>query len=99
MQIIPDLRSDVWHFAGDSDSALNTISTNLLDHDHLSVSQRHVLSELLSSILAKSAKALGCAKGVTHHIELLPGTVPLKQRYDPVSPHKQKIIDEELKKS
>lgn len=32
-----------------------------------------------------------------HHIELLPGTKPIKQRYYLVSPIKQLIIDAELK--
>jgi hypothetical protein len=43
-------------------------------------------------------RPIGCTDVDQHHIELLPGTRPIKQRYYPVSPHKQKIIHEELRK-
>lgn len=39
---------------------------------------------------------LGCCKVAHHDIELEPGTRPIKQRYYPVSPAKQRFIDSEL---
>lgn len=84
------LCSNVWHFAGGINTVLNIISTKLLHKDHLSVAQQEVLNKLLSSRLANSPKVLGWAKNVTHYIELLSGSVPLKQRYYLVSLHKQK---------
>lgn len=41
---------------------------------------------------------LGYTTVAEHDIKLQPGTSPIKQRYYPVSPAKQKILDQELQK-
>ena len=59
------------------------------------------LKEPNSTVLLKrkclfKGTGLGCCKVAEHEIILEPGTKPIKQRYYPVSPFKQKIIDDEV---
>jgi hypothetical protein len=94
MDIVPDLRQDVWRFSKDVESA----RVHSIQSRHaLSSEQQHALERLVQSELHHT-RPIGCTDVDQHHIELLPGTRPIKQRYYPVSPHKQKIIDEELRK-
>lgn len=56
----------------------------------------------LDALIAEKKELMGTSSGRTHlikhEIELLPGTKPIKQRYYPVSPAKQQIIDSEIQK-
>lgn len=91
MDIIPDLRQDVWHFS--SDEEIPQICT-ILEESDLNFKQKQSLSQLIESKFAMMGTGLGCCNAGEHVIELLPGTKPIKQRYYPVSPPKQRIIDE-----
>ena len=71
---------------------------SVLDESKLSLEQKSALELLLKAKLQRKPDSIGCANTAQHHIELLPGTKSIKQRYYPVSPHKQRIIDEELKR-
>nr|WP_253308879.1 reverse transcriptase family protein [Rickettsia endosymbiont of Ceutorhynchus assimilis] len=51
---------------------------------------------LVREKLSLMGTGLGCCKAAEHIIELEPGTKPIKQRYYPVCPFKQKIIDDSL---
>lgn len=94
MDVIPDLRNDVWYFGVERCVSVNGIQAE----DTLSVGQRKQLDELLEQKFAKMGLKLGFTTMAEHEIVLQPGTKPIKQRYYPVSPAKQKIIDQELQK-
>lgn len=95
MGIVPDLRQDVWHFSESSDS-LEICS--IQGETSLTVEQYELLNTLIDNKLSRMGTKLGKTTLVEHDIELLPDTKPIKQRYYPVSPHKQRIIDDELEK-
>jgi len=54
------------------------------------------LDDLVKEQLNKLGTGLGCCCVGEHDIELDPGVKPIKQRYYPVSPFKQRFIDEEV---
>lgn len=93
MEIVPDLRQDIWHFADSTDS---TFINSIQDEGTLTSEQRANLDKLIKEKLSTMGSGLGCCRVAEHTIEVKPGTKPIKQRYYPVSPFKQKIIDEEL---
>lgn len=93
MKLIPDLQQDVWHFA---DSLPQTEVCGVVDAELLSDLDRQALDKFVKERVFSSGTGLGCCKVAEHVIELLPGTLPIKQRYYPVSPFKQRLIDEEI---
>lgn len=94
MDVIPDLRRDVWYFGTEPKVACCGVK----DKSLLSPDQAHRLDVLLDEKFAAMGDRLGCASRLEHEIIVKSGTVPIKQRYYPVSPAKQKILDEELNK-
>lgn len=94
MEIVPNMRDDVWHFA--DDSSLATLENPSDPASFLSEAQQKQLQQLLEDKFSLMGNELGCTSVGEHEIELLPNTTPIKQRWYPVSPPKQKIIDEEL---
>lgn len=93
MKIIPDLRQDVWHF---SECASEPDISSIQDRDNLTPSERTALDTLVEQKIAEMGTGLGCCKVAEHEIILEPNTRPIKQRYYPVSPFKQKFIDDEV---
>lgn len=96
MEIVPDLNQDIWHFA-ENDSKCTQVCS-IQDEAALTKEQRIALDDLVKEKISSMGTGLGLCKVGEHVIELEPGTRPIKQRYYPVSPFKQKIIDEELEK-
>lgn len=94
MDVVPDLRNDVWHFGMPPQVSVSGIQPE----DTLTSEQRDKLEALLREKFTQMGKGLGFTNVTEHEIILDPGTRPLKQRYYPVSPFKQKIIDEELRR-
>ena len=94
MEIVPDLNQDIWHFADNADPSQ---VFSIQDESTLTEAQRTTLDNLVKEKLSQMGSGLGLCKVAEHVIEVEPGTKPIKQRYYPVSPFKQKIIDEELK--
>ena len=93
MEIIPDLKQNVWHFSEN----LKTPEIGCIkDSDSLSMNERTNLDTLVRDKLTQMGSGLGCCKAAEHIIELEPGTRPIKQRYYPVSPYKQQIMDQEI---
>lgn len=91
MQIIPDLRSDVWKFS-DSCQVMSLQTEN-----NLTIEQSQTLNDIIDDYFSKTgSSSLGCTPLVEH--EILCEAEPIKQRYYPVSPHVQKHIDAELDK-
>lgn len=95
MDIVPDLRQSIWHF---SENAPPVKINSILTESSLNPSQKNALDKLIANKMELMGTTLGRTHLVSHEIELLPGTKPIKQRYYPVSPAKQNIIDEEIKK-
>lgn len=92
MDIVPDLKRDVWHFG----PLWPTPQLyNIEVKDNLTLAQRDILNTLLDNKFKLMGKSLGYTT-LTEH-EIITDARPIKQRYYPVSPAKQKIIDEELK--
>uniref|UniRef100_A0AAR5QHS1 RNA-directed DNA polymerase n=1 Tax=Dendroctonus ponderosae TaxID=77166 RepID=A0AAR5QHS1_DENPD len=91
--IIPDLNRDVWHFAG---NPTPEISCNLIDSQLLSGKEKSLLHELVREKMVAMGSDLGRCTVSQHSIEIMPGVKPIKQRYYPVSPFKQKLIDAEI---
>lgn len=91
MAIIPDLRHGEWTFASDPNEvdvcALQTST-------HLTHSQQADLDKLMSDAFATMKTGIGCTQLVEHQIKT--DSMPIKQRYYPISPALQKHVDQEL---
>lgn len=87
MDIVPRLKETFsWEF-GDTptNSGLCTIT----------VEDKSKLEEIVSEFFSKMGSELGCAKGVVHIIDT-GNASPIKQRYYPVSPYIQNLINTEV---
>lgn len=93
MGIVPDLGRNEWHF-GDG-SKEHEIASVCVESD-LTEQQKTDLRRLLDDKFGRMDTSLGLTTLVEH--EILTDSPPIKQRYYPVSPHRQAIIDEELQK-
>lgn len=92
--IVPDMRRGVWYFS--SQPPLTPQVTSVQCETDLNSDQRLRLSKLISSYFDSIGDRLGCTSVVKHKI--VTNSPPIKQRYYPVSPFKQKLIDEEVDK-
>lgn len=92
MGIVPDLRSDVWHFSGCNPCDVAAVT----DATVLSPDQRLLLEQIIEKKFREMGDGLGYTTLAEH--DIITESTPIKQRYYPVSPHRQKILDEELKK-
>lgn len=93
MEIIPDLHSGEWHFRSETDVRYPNVagiqaSEDLLDY------QRQALDKLVAHAFEKMGNQLGCTHLVEHQIKT--SSAPIKQRYYPISPAMQEIMDTEL---
>jgi hypothetical protein len=70
--------------------------SGLLDQSSLTPEQKSVLGSLFRTQLRLQPARIGKVKEVQHRIEISSDVRPIKQRYYPVSPAKQKIIDTEV---
>lgn len=93
MDLVPNLKKDVWHFDSEDSSVEICGITN---HRQLAQEQQVALEALLTKKFEAMSDQLGYTCVAVHDIRLKPGTIPIKQRYYPVSPAKQKILDHEL---
>lgn len=93
MEIVPDLRQDVWHFSENTELAQ---ICGVQSKDLLTPVEKTALDKLVEEKLSQMGSTLGCCRVAEHEIVLEPGTRPIKQRYYPVSPYKQKFIDDEV---
>ena len=93
MGIMPDLGQDVWHF---SESTELQEACSIQNIDNLTPLESQTLDDLVKNKMSLMGSGLGYCKVAEHEIIIEPGARPIKQRYYPVSPYKQKIIDEEI---
>lgn len=91
MEIIPDLRRDVWKFSHEEELfELNTIEAEL------NTEQRQVFDDFIEQKFKLMGNSVGCTHLIEH--EIIVDSPAIKQRYYPVSPVVQKQINEELEK-
>lgn len=91
MEIVPDLNRDEWKF-----SALAPVSNEdgMRSQSELTTEQRQHLEHFLDDQWKRMDTSLGCTTLVQHTITT--DSLPIKQRYYPVSPAMQKHIHAEL---
>lgn len=96
MGIVPDVRKGEWYF---SDVDLNTPVLNSIESQtDLGTNDLEHLNQIVNSYFSSfDSNALGCTTAVQHKIRVTQED-PIKQRYYPVSPFKQDIINTELDK-
>lgn len=92
IDVVPDLRRNVWHFGPEPLPTVSGIQTGVV----LTDSQRTALEAILTEKFARMKSGLGYTTLLEHDIVLENNTKPVKQRYYPVSPPKQRIFDDEL---
>lgn len=92
MDLIPDLKRDTWQFANEPD-VINLAS--IKSSEELSPEQKRALDQLIDEKFTAMGDKLGSTTATEH--EIITDSRPIKQRYYPVSPAKQRIIDEEIK--
>lgn len=94
MGLVPDLRKGEWYFSSENNELkLNVIqSANDLNYDQ-KLHLEQVVEEYFNSI--ENVK-LGCTTLVEHEIKT--NSPPIKQRYYPVSPAMQQLINKEIDK-
>uniref|UniRef100_A0A1Y1N3D6 RNA-directed DNA polymerase n=1 Tax=Photinus pyralis TaxID=7054 RepID=A0A1Y1N3D6_PHOPY len=88
--IIPILTDNVWHFT----PSPSIVRCGVIDHPALSLEQTQALETLLDTKFSTMGSVLGLTTVGEHEIIVPPDVKPIKQRYYPVSPVKQKIINE-----
>lgn len=88
--VVPDLRRGEWKFSSEEpEMNISQIST------FLTAEQQQQLDDLLlTSFPVCNDNELGCTNLVEH--EILCDSPPIKQRYYPISPKMQEIVDKEL---
>lgn len=89
MNIIPSLANNSYT-VGES-----TQIYSMVNQETLTAEQALELEKLTTNFFNRQVKTLGCAKNVCHTIDTGDAT-PIKQRYYPVSPYMQKIINDEV---
>ena len=96
MDVVPHLRSNCWKFGSESIAVSSIQESGLSDISQLTSLQRQVLSRLVEEKFSIMGQSLGRTTLMEHKIEV--NSAPIKQRYYPVSPAKQKIINDEIQK-
>lgn len=98
MEIVPNLSKGTWMFTSGQDNheVFGLTSQSVIQsRDNLSPTHRQRLDDLVSKYLALFSRSPGCTDVTEHCIET-GDALPVKQRYYPVSPAMQQVINEEL---
>lgn len=82
MDIVPDLKRNVWHFGKDKEIQM----CGIVSDSDLTAEQRLELDVLLKGKFQLMGNGLGYTTAAEHEIVLKGNTAPIKQRYYPVSP-------------
>lgn len=93
MDILPSMRDYSWEF-GNSVNYISSVGASS-PSDDINLEQRKSLENLVRHYFDKMGDKLGCAVGVRHVIDT-GDSPPIKQRYYPVSPYMQRIINQEI---
>lgn len=90
MEISPNFKTNEWDF-----QSCEVVASAV--RERLDDEQQRRLDELLERSFNKMGTGLGCAKNVEHILDT-GDAMPIKQRYYPVSPYLQNIMNQELDK-
>lgn len=93
MEIIPDLYTGEWSFRGENHSSAINLD-GIQNLETLLPDQRNSLNRVIEQAFANMGDKLGCTHLVEHKIHT--NSPPIRQRYYPLSPALQKIVNEEL---
>lgn len=93
MKVIPNIVEGTWDFAA---SLSTSKKEHLCDWSRLTDKESHQLEDLILRFKSSWPPGLGCCTAVAHKIDTGEAP-PVKQRYYPVSPPIQKVLDEKLK--
>ena len=94
MGIVPDLTKGQWNFTDDKSPV--KMSGIISPGEALPRHQKTELEKVIDDYFLDVAQGLGCTSRVQHVIET-EGHQPIKQRYYPISPIIQRVMDKELK--
>ncbi|KAG5879135.1 hypothetical protein JTB14_004111 [Gonioctena quinquepunctata] len=93
MGIVPNLRAGDWTFQ--SSTLENVVElAGIQDSISSSAEQRCKLDDIIGKAFSEMGTGLGCTHLVEHEIRTT--SAPMKQRYYPISPVPQKIVDHEF---
>lgn len=92
MEIIPNLNTGVWQFLSGNDVTPSVSA--IQDIQSLAPGERKRLDDLVDEAFHEMGDKIGCTHLVEHIIQT--NSPPIKQRYYPISPAMQKIVNEEL---
>jgi transposase InsO family protein len=93
MGIVPNLRSGDWTFTREQTTFCISATES---REHLNEDQRRELEHLIQTAFTATNDKLGFTHLISHEIKT--DSVPIKQRYYPISPILQKHVDSELDK-
>lgn len=95
MRILPGIEMEKEGVLQDDLPEDGNISSMLVGKDNLSHEEREQLTKLVNKWNQRRVKTLGCTSKVQHVVDT-GNHRPIKQRYYPVSPYIQKILNAEL---
>jgi hypothetical protein len=95
MEFVPDVRNGTWEFAGTSHYVSEIHTGGLHDGENLTEEQKLKLQEIVKTYFDQMGDKLGRTHLVEHIIDT-GDSPPIKQRYYPLSPARQKLVNEEL---
>nr|CAI5854469.1 unnamed protein product [Callosobruchus analis] len=93
MQIIPDLYNGEWKFREDDPKSVTEVC-GISDVKSLTPDQIRQLNCVVDAAFKKMGDKLGCTHLVEHRI--VTSSPPIKQRYYPLSPALQQVVNKEL---
>lgn len=97
MNIVADIHNRQWEFAKSNAMKYCFTVEGINSEEHLLPQEREQLQEVVDAHFNSSLSTLGRTNRVKHIIDT--GNVPaIKQRYYPISPARQKLVNEELDK-
>lgn len=94
MRVLPRFKDGHWEFF-DSDGSVPLEAVSLVPHSDLSESEQETLRKFQEKWKSESKKTIGCTTLVEHEIDT-GDHKPIKQRYYPVSPAIQEVLDKEI---
>lgn len=94
MSLLPDISQGMWKFSQEEDTTFHSLAA-LRCGESLTPEEQVQLEQLIERWRAKQPAQLGATSKVQHIIDT-GDSRPIKQRYYPISPHNQKIMDREL---
>lgn len=95
MHIVADLYNRKWYFSSNESSVFCSALEGIKSEEHLAFEEIEKLQELVDNHFKGEHSTLGRTDRVQHVIDTGNAT-PIKQRYFPVSPARQQLINEEL---